>query len=73
MTAKEKTVLERMEQKVCEIHDYLFDPDDGLYARVRENTRWRKNGQWFLNILLSGIFLGIIGILFFIIRGGLHG
>lgn len=72
MNGKERDVLERLEEKIDGIQSRLFDPDKGLYARVNENTRWRKIGQRILNIMLAGILAGVLGLLFFVIRNGIH-
>ena len=70
MNGKERNVLERLETKIDEIHTCLFNPDNGLYARVEKNTRWRKFGQWALSLLLSGTLLGVITLLFYVIKKG---
>lgn len=65
MTSKEQVVLNRIESKMDEILEMLLDPDGGVYARVNENTRWRKVGQWFTAITTTTILGGIIKIIFF--------
>ena len=71
MTKDERVFLERIEDKITCLEKKLMDPDTGLFARVNENTRWRRKGQRVLNYLLSGILLGVVALLFFIIRNGI--
>ena len=66
MTKEDKAAFKRIEKKLDEIMDHLFDPDVGLYKRVNDNSRWRKGGQWLLGLLLTGILISIIAL---IIRG----
>ena len=70
MTKSESEILTRIEDKVDSLEIKLLDPDEGLFARVNENTRWRLKNQRLLNVLLGGILLSIIGLLFFIIKNG---
>ena len=50
-----------------DIHDFkvrLFDPDDGLYARVKDNTDFRRGATTWLRVM-GGTIAGIVGKMFY--------
>lgn len=56
--------LDRVEEnlggKIEAIETKLFEPDNGLYARVRKNTEFRKTTKRWLSVI-SVTFVGAIG------------
>ena len=39
------------------VKEGLFDPDKGLFTRVKKNTSWRKTHQRIYWLLLGGLIL----------------
>ena len=50
-----------------DIHDLkvrIFEPDNGLYARVKDNTDFRKGATTWLRVI-GGTVTGIVGKMFY--------
>ena len=63
-----KQIEELKEQLEC-FEKKLLDPDDGLYARVKDNTDFRKSSTRWLRIV-SIATVGLIGRLIYdLVRG----
>lgn len=65
--AHQDKIIEKLDEveknlggKIQKIEDRLFEPDNGLYARVRQNTNFRKTTKRWLSMITVG-FVGAIG------------
>lgn len=51
--------LQSLARRMTNIENKLLDPDEGIYSRVSDNTRWRKAMIWLIGALLSLIIVNI--------------
>lgn len=63
-------------KKVDAIHVAIYDPDTGLYGRVKEHTRvlsrTGKGLTWFIGIMIAAVVTGIGKMLYDFFSGHLH-
>ncbi len=63
-------------KKVDAIHVAIYDPDTGLYGRVKEHTavitKTGKGLSWFIGILIAGGLGGIGKLLYDFMSGHIH-
>lgn len=49
--------------KIDAIHIAVYDPDKGLYMKVKDNTKWIENAnkglKWFAGLLIAGGLTGV--------------
>jgi len=80
---KIETVTEQMRadqatsgKKVDAIHTAIYDPDTGLYGRVKEHTqvitKTGKGLSWFMGVLIAGGLGGIGKLLYDFMAGHIH-
>ena len=80
---KIETVTEQMRsdqaasaKKVDAIHVAIYDPDTGLYGRVKEHTqvitKTGKGLSWFIGLLIAGAVTGIAKLMFDFGAGHIH-
>jgi len=55
MTQGEKSVLERVENKIDDLYLKLLDPDKGIYHRINENTRFRVSAQRLQWLIIAAV------------------
>lgn len=63
-------------KKVDAIHTAIYDPDTGLYGRVKEHTqvitKTGKGLSWFMGVLIAGGLGGIGKLLYDFMAGHIH-
>lgn len=57
---KLEKVEENLGGKIEDINKRLFEPDNGVYARIGKNTAFRKTTKRWLSMITVG-FVGAIG------------
>ena len=63
-------------EKIEQIHEAVWDPDTGLYHKVKENTRWIATTgrvfKWLGGLLVAGVLTGVGKLLYTFLSGHIH-
>lgn len=63
-------------RKIDAIHVAVYDPDKGLYGKVKENTKFiesLKNAlKWLMTLVIAGILTGIGKMIYDVVVGMIH-
>ena len=55
-----KEKQEEMNQTITKVKETLYEPDDGLYARLRDLENWKSNMSKVIYVLITSWF-GLLG------------
>lgn len=63
-------------KKIDQLHTAIFDPEIGLYSRVKSNSSWisrtTKGFQWLGGIVVVGILSGLGKMMYDFLTGHVH-
>lgn len=63
-------------KKIDAIHVAVYDPDTGLYTKVKDNSKWittvKSAGKWFIGLLIAGALTGAGKLLYDFAQGHIH-
>jgi hypothetical protein len=63
-------------KKVDAIHVAVYDPDTGLYQKVKSNSKWievtGKGAKWFGGLVVAGLLTGAGKLLYDFVSGHIH-
>jgi hypothetical protein len=62
--------------KIDAIHKAVYDPDEGLYQKVKSNSKWIQHvtigGKWFAGLLVASLLTGAGKLLYDVISSHIH-
>lgn len=69
-------VQETQGEKIDSIHSAIYEPEKGLYVKVKDANLWisrvDKASKWFIGLLVAGILTGVGKVLYDFLSGHIH-